>query len=368
VDPSFLAPLYDTSGPCATVVLASGKHEESAGRELEVSWGHLREELAGGGTEPETLAALDAEVTAVIGGTAPEGLVLAAADGFLLLRHDLADPPQRNAVSPGPLPHVTELVRQAGRRRTHLVVTADRLGATVHGYGPLGEDLVSRGLSGGDLHIAKVKVGGWRHAHYQRRAENLWDSNAAQVAQDVERLAAALRPEVILLAGDVRARGLLVEHLSGPVASLVDPVEHPGGDEPTAEVVDQLVRAAAHRHAVEVLARLREELGRGGAAAAGLAATCAALRRGQVDTLILDETLLAAAPLLCVGRDLTQVAVDPADITDGESRQAAADDALIRAAAGQGAQLLAPGEPTELADGCAVLLRYLDAATGSETS
>jgi hypothetical protein len=363
VDVSFLQPLYRTTGPCATVCLASGKHTESAARELDVTWRHLHEELSSAGCPDDTLSALEAEVRDVVSGPAAEGLLLAAADGELLLRHDVLDPPSRSTATVGTLPHLTELIRQGGRRRPHLVVTVDRLGAVLHGYGPLGEDLVSRGDTGDDLHIAKVKVGGWRHSHYQRRSENLWEANASQVAADVERAAAVVEPELILLAGDVRARGLLVEHLPPPLAERVEVINHPGADEPTPEVVDQMVRAAAHHHAVAVLDELREEVGRGGAASTGLAATCAALRRGQVRTLLVDESLLGDPPPLFVGTDLTQIATTAADITDGEPRPAPADDALLRAAVGSGAHVLAPGEPTALPDGVGAVLRYSDAAT-----
>jgi hypothetical protein len=57
-------------------------------------------------------------------------------------------------------------------------------------------------------------------ARSQRAAEDSWRANAKKVAQFVERSAAACAAEVVVLAGDVRARGAVLEHLAEPVLAL----------------------------------------------------------------------------------------------------------------------------------------------------
>jgi hypothetical protein len=283
-------------------------------------------------------------------------LLLCAAAGELLLRHELPEPPARGEVRPGPLPHVTELIRQSGRIGPYIVVTTDRLGAAIHTYGRFGSEVTSVGVTGPDGPVRKVKVGGWRHDHIQRRSEQLWERGAASVAAEVDRLAADVDPLVVLVAGDVRARSLLIEHLGAVARDRVHVLDHPGGDEPEPDLVLHVVRETARGAGAAVLDRLRAELGREQRAAAGLTAVCAALSAHQVDTLVLTGPAVSEPPRLWVGPG-AEVAVRPEDLLPG-GFTAPADDALIRAAALTDAQVLVRPELADFADGVAALLRY----------
>lgn len=320
------------------MVLATGKHTENAAREIALRWRALAEELTAASAPAADVAALAGEVEDLELGASPEGLLLVAAGGRTLLRHELPEPPVRVAAYHGPLPRLAELVRQASRRLPHLVVVADRMGGTVECYGPFDEELASRGLSGTDLYVHKVKVGGWTHRGYQRRTEETWENNAALLATDVTALVTALHPSLVLVAGDVRARGLLRQHLAPSARELVRVVEHPGDDVPRAEVVDEYVREAARAEVRAVREQVAQELGRGGAAAAGLPDVRFALERAQVRTLVLDMAFVA----------------EPAD--EGF-------DELLRAAVQTGAGLALSDEPTDYPDGVAALLRYADQVT-----
>jgi hypothetical protein len=104
--------------------------------------------------------------------------------------------------------------------------------------------------------------------------------------------------------------------------------------------------------------RLNTERGRGsGLAAEGIPEVCAALRYGDVDTLIVGD--LADATVV-VGKDLTMVAADAdmlSEMGEAPHRVARADEALPFAAMSVGAALVrAPGVDT--LDGVAALLRY----------
>lgn len=348
MDLTFLKVLYAERGPYTTVVIPTGKHTETGTREVALTWRALAEQL-GETAADDDLAALDREVTGVAVGDSPETLLLVAADGEVVLRQELPEPPLRAVAVHGPLPHLTELVRQGSRRVPHVVVVADRLGGAIRVFGQFDEELVSRSVSGDDLHINKVKVGGWTHLRYLHRTENTWEHNAALVARDVNALARVARPQLILLAGDVRARGLVSDALEPPVRDLVTVVEHPGAAEPREDVVDSYVRDAARAAARAVTEQLAQEIGRGGAGVSGLAETAFAFQRAQVDTLLLDMAFLTDPPQ-----------VDARSTGLGFDGPAPADDAMVAAAVLTGAQLLVSDEPTDLADNCGALLRYGD--------
>lgn len=352
MDLAFVKPAYSGTGPVSTVVIPTGKHTESGARELTLTWRALAGELKEAGIAEADLAALERELTDLAPGDTPETVLLVAAGGRLVLRQELPEPPSRPEAVHGPQPHLTELVRQGSRRVPHIVVVADRLGGAIRVFGQFDEELASRSVSGENLHINKVKVGGWTHLRFLHRIENTWEHNASLVARDVNSLAGVVAPQVVLLAGDVRARTLVHEALDPATKALVRIIEHPGESEPTEEILGSLVRDTARDHVRELRGRVDQELGRRGAAVAGLAETAFALRRAQVQALLLDMAFLADPPRL------------PAeDAGLPVTGQLPADDVFLAAAVATGADLVVSDEPTGLADGCGALLRYADEST-----
>ena len=105
--------------------------------------------------------------------------------------------------------------------------------------------------------------------------------------------------------------------------------------------------------------RFEAEIDRGsGLAAEGLAAVCAALRDGDVDTLIIGE--LGDATVV-TGKALTRIAPDADALSDfGEpvERVARADEALPFTAIAVGASLTRADSRIAPADGVGALLRY----------
>lgn len=105
--------------------------------------------------------------------------------------------------------------------------------------------------------------------------------------------------------------------------------------------------------------RFEAQIGRGsGLAAEGLAAVCAALRDGNVDTLIVGE--LGDATVV-TGHALTTLAPDADALSElGEpvQRVARADEALPFNAIAVGASLVRAGGRVAPADGVGALLRY----------
>ena len=147
----------------------------------------------------------------------------------------------------------------------------------------------------------KVKVGGWAQDHYQNRSENLWEANARQVADVVESGVKRVAAQVVVVAGDVRARTALrrgARRARPPslVVQLEHGTRHEGGDEEKlrAAVEEAVARVAADQDQA-VIDRFVEARGRAASgvgdvlAVAGLSDTVGALRAAAVETLLVVD-------------------------------------------------------------------------------
>jgi hypothetical protein len=129
------------------------------------------------------------------------------------------------------------------------------------------------------------------------------------------------------------------------------------------EIQDLTAAEFARRRCIEmtdVAERFQAEIGRGsGLAAEGLAPVCAALRDGDVDTLVVGE--LGDATVV-TGKARTIIAPDPDALSElGEpvERVARADEALPFAAIAIGASLVQADNRIAPVDGIGALLRYV---------
>jgi hypothetical protein len=114
----------------------------------------------------------------------------------------------------------------------------------------------------------------------------------------------------------------------------------------------------------DVLDRLAQDRGQG-RAVSGVRDVVDALRRAQVETLLLSDT--AADARVVVGEDPLLLAVEASELADlgaTATTEVPADRALIRAATGSGARVVAlPAEALTEEDGVAALLRFVDDST-----
>ena len=136
--------------------------------------------------------------------------------------------------------------------------------------------------------------GGWSEPSYQRRVEDSWRHNAASVAQQVVRHAAAVDAQVLVLSGDVRAVRLLSERLPSDPALLVRHISGSraadGSQAGRDSRVEEVLREAAAAQTARLLQQLHERLAPGGLAVEGAYDTVAALARGRVATLLVQDT------------------------------------------------------------------------------
>jgi len=359
---SFLAHLYEQPGPYTSAYLETSRDTEDAIHAITLRWRALREELTTEGAPAEDLAALEAAVPE-LHGTGPTGHALFCTAGQVTA-HELDTPPRRPVARFAPLPHAMPLVAQIPETVPHVLVVVDRIGAEVTAVGTSGRH--DREVSGDDYPIRKVAPGGWSQRRFQQRVEETWERNAARVAHAVTEAADECRAEAVLVAGEERAaselRRAFGDDLRAEIVEVSGGGRAAGVDEAAfAAEVEKLLAERAAAGLAELAGTYREQRGRGERATDGLAACVAALREGQVDTLLVNDDPSADATLF-VGPEPTHLALrrdeleDVGVATPAEDR---VDAALVRAVAGTDAALvIMPPEELRLPDGVGALLRY----------
>jgi phosphoglycolate phosphatase-like HAD superfamily hydrolase len=380
VDVSFLAPLYAERGPFATVTADATHNTESAQAELELRVRGLREELTGAGA-PDSVAeaAVDRLLAAAGSGDGEEGprrspgRAVVATESGVLLDVALSDAPLRERADWAPLPDLLPVLQLLPGRLPHVLVVADRMGADVSSSVHAGDPGEEETIEGGDHHARKVPSGGWSQARFQNHAENVWQDNADKVASEVDRLVRRHGARLVVLAGEVRARAELRDQLGEAAAAALVEMEggsrHAGSDADAVHArVNELVAEQLALRDRDVLERLAADRGRD-RAVAGVPDVLDALRRAQVETLLISQR--AADTTVVVGDDPLQLAVGESELSDlgaDSATDVPADRALIRAAAGSGAQVLVlPAEALGDEGGVAALLRFVDDSTPVST-
>jgi len=363
----FLRPLYEGDGGCASLYLDASRTSQDAVEQVALRWRAARERLAGDGAEPATLGALEYLVSGLAHSV--PGLAAFARAGRVTFTAALPRPPIQEIGRYARLPHVMPLLAQEPPRVTQLHVRADRSGGEIVavrpntgvGENPAGETAREE-VSGQGWPVHKTSVGGWSQARYQRSTEEAWAENAKELAEAVTAAAAQYHAELIVVAGDVRARSLLLEHLSTPLresAVIVDR-EVDASSGLIEEVADEAVRARIDGETRGRLEQFRAQLG-AGLAVEGLAATLAALRDGQAsDVFITDDPSSAASAW--AGPGPADVAASRAELAERGVEDAVpdrADAALVSAATATGAELrFVPDGEQPPRSGVGALLRY----------
>jgi hypothetical protein len=358
-----VAELLRRPGPYLSVYLGTEAAVENAAQHAEVRWKDLRRDLADAGA-PEDL--LDA-VEPLVGPAHLDGeclVVLASASGGRpeVVEH-FPDPPVGDLGRFGALPVLAPLVEWRQRTVPHLLVLVDRAGADIVAVERSGRERTVE-VEGPDAPITKTAVGGWSQRRYQQRVEDSWEHNAAEVADAVARLVTAVGARLVVLAGDVRAKALLVERLPAELVDLVREAQggrSPDGsaDELAAEAT-RLVAGASAAESAEALRVFHEDLARDDRAVAGADAVLGALSEARVDTLLATGDP-AERPTAWFGPDPVPVARTAGQLGAlgiDDVREGPLVDVAMRAALGTGAAVrVVPAAPA-LDDGVGALLRW----------
>lgn len=345
--------LYRHPGPFASVYLDVSRGHQGAPHEIELRWKELASSLHEQGADAETVTAIERVVTEPTGEPGPTGRAVIAAAGRVRFDVALPEPPRREIARWAPLPHLMPLLAQAPDPLPHVVVELGKTSATVLGF-DAGRRATSRtGERGQRDDTHKTGGGGWAHYGMQRRTEELWRDNLRGFASSIEETVARLHAELLVLTGDVQARSMLLDELSSRSREIAVEVAGASPDDETTDEgigqqVRQLVAQRAAQRTREVLDRVATATGRdAGLAAIGLREVLPALQRGQVEVLVVVDDPSSTLEVW-VGREPGQLAESETGLAElgaevlGRDR---ADAALVRAAAGTGADLVVLPHP-----------------------
>ncbi|WP_410809415.1 Vms1/Ankzf1 family peptidyl-tRNA hydrolase [Micromonospora sp. 067-2] len=365
---SFLRPLYDRPGPWCSVYLDASADTEDAHQALALRWRALARQLTDQGADEASVAALDRVIRGHDPMVGDYGLAVFATRGRVVLSEYLSAPPLSDLASYAPLPHVMPLLAARGEQVAWVRVLADRTGADAIAISAGGVPRRAQIVGRETFPLRRVQPGGWSQSHHQKAAMEAWHHNAGDVTAATVQLAERVGAEVLVIAGDVRATGVIAAQMPERWQDLMvrtDAGSRAGGADQTllddltvqtiAEVADQRITAMLDKFGVQ------EDVG------AGLDAVVGALQRNQVDTmLIVDDP--SANGELWIGPEPTEIAVDPgqlAAMSVADPQRVRADAALVRALVGTDAALtvLGPDEAPELTEGVGAVLRYVDAGT-----
>jgi hypothetical protein len=374
MDVSFLEPVFAATGPFATVCADVTHTTENADTELDLRVRAVAERLAEEGAPEAVVETVRSRLLegndGGEAGTLRGRAVVVAADGSVVLDQALRDAPLREIAEWAPHANLLPVLRQLPGRVPHIVVLTDRTGADITYMGLPGQVEEQETVKGDTFQIRKFQGGGWAHHRYQHNAENKWIHNAEEVATQISSMVRRLAPRFILVAGDIRARQILTDRASDLWSDLIVSMDEGGraagaDREPVDRRMNELVAEHEARECAEVLEQI-QAAGAHGLSVTGTERVVEALRREQVETLVLadefgDDTLL-------VGGSPTELGVNQQDMDalgiHGEV--VPADRALLAAAVASSARVVVvprSAMPDEVP--VAAVLRYTDASTSS---
>ncbi|MBA2274652.1 MAG: hypothetical protein H0W21_12250 [Actinobacteria bacterium] len=346
-------------GPFVSLYLNTEVTSEASPHDIELRWRALRKQAEDKGAVQSALVALDAQIDG--SHKRGQGLVAIANTEEVLLTRNLSRG-VRDQIAFGALPHLAPLIEWRQGHPSYVLVLADRVGADIyvaHAY-RRGETVSVDGESGPDIRSSSAEES---PGHDQQRAENLWESNAAEVAGEVADIVRAQGTELIAVAGDVRAVGFLREHLPEKMRASVLEVEGARANtyEDVQKDLEQTLAAFEARTTEAVIEVFRSGGGQQHLAAEGIGATLDALRKAQVDTLLL-------APRGEDDRDAWFAVSEPSQAaTDRELlaglgieglAQGPLQDVLVRSAYATGAKVRVVPHEQSPSEGVGAILRY----------
>ena len=374
MDVSFLEPVFSASGPYATVCADVTHTTENADTELDLRVRAIAEKLSQQGAPEPVVEAVRARLLegndGGEAGTLRGRAVVVDAAGAVLLDQPLADAPSREVVDWSPQPDLMPVLRQLPGRVPHIVVLIDRVGADITFVNLPEQDDEHATVEGETVHIRKFQGGGWAHHRYQHNTENIWIHNAEDVAQHIASMVRRHSPRFVLVAGDVRARQILTDRASDLWSDLVVSMDEGGrAAGATREPVDTRAAELVDEHEARLIAETAEKIEAAGAhdlSVTGLDRVVEAMRKGQVETLVLaddpdDEKLLVGGSPLELG-----VRQQDMDALGTHGTAVPADRALVHAAVATAADVVVvPRSAMPDQVPVAAVLRYTDDSTSS---
>jgi hypothetical protein len=366
----WLRPLTRVEGPYATATLDATRIDPATSDRPEEIWANGRRHLEQLGAAPETLDAMEKSALEPSGRGGELTRVICGASGQLLLDLTFPGRPVRQKTSFSAVPHLMPLIRGLDAHEPYAVVRVDRTGADLEMVGITGTVLEDSDVTGDHDVIHKVSAGGMGERRIQTRAEDSWKHNAGEVARAIDSVVRRGKPAVVFLMGDERAMSLVEDQTSPDVRERLVPLATGGrargvSKEAEAEAIeDELARRRAARQQ-----KLRDDFeaarGTTGRGAEGLEAVVDAVRKAQVESLLLHDDP-ASDLTLHVGENASMIGLTEHDVRQaGASAPSTdrADAALVWALAATGGSVGLIDDSVQLRDGVAAILRWADDST-----
>lgn len=293
----WLKSAIEHEGPFLSLYFDTTRNDETAAADIAHRWQLSRTHLESEGAPKQLLNQIQDTILrpSSIGGR--HGRAIIAARGEILLDRVLPAPPLADASHYGEHPQLLPLLQLTPYVIRQLLIEVDRAGADLHlrtSRDPVVEKTAS--VDGGHDELHKTSSGGgnqhgWRADNFQARVEDSWERNAEAVAEQVNKLVAEHKPDMVLLTGDVRAQSLLKAALHKDVAARLQEIS--GGtrgqslQRPTFRAeLSRITQEFSETRQQERADEFRESQARDGASVGGATAVADSLARGQVDELV----------------------------------------------------------------------------------
>lgn len=365
-----LSPVLAAPGPFVTVLVGAQSDVEQAADRYDAAWKALLQRL-----EQQGVAGPVREALSGARGDHADGdarlVVASVPDAQVVLSEPVSTAPAADSISVDALPDLLPLLDELTTRVPHVVVLADRHGAEVSARYETDAVANEVTVKGRELHTRKVAGGGWSHRRYLHRVEEQWEANAKDIAMVVTALADQIDAQVVVGAGDVREIGMVRDALPERLRARWTEVEGTRGGDGSEDLVQRRVADAIARQVsagtLELMGDYAQERGQRRRACDGLPDVVEALRKAQVQTLILT-TDADTHSTLWFGDDPIQLGTSRADVEALGATTAAEGPlvaVLLRTALATGADVQLVPHQSEQApqSGLGALLRYTDDST-----
>ncbi|MCG2624844.1 hypothetical protein LVY72_23420 [Arthrobacter sp. I2-34] len=294
------AGLFKKEGPWITVYVDASTGTVDTLRAGEVLPERVRESLDQQGAADADLAAVQEAVAPATGLPSPVSRFVLVRAGSIELNEVLPGPLQgAPVIEVGLIPNLIPLLRHRGDDFPYVVAEVGRDGGEIR-LQHARRDAVDeeRAVEGERENLKKVPTGGWSQGRYQHRTDEIWRRNADEIAVEIDRVVRATKARLLIVAGDIRARELVVDQLaeaSRAIVSTVDSHTRTGGADREAlrTEISKRVAEVWARQQQTILERLATLQGQQHVeAAAGLGEVVNALQQAQVGTLLLEAGAL----------------------------------------------------------------------------
>jgi hypothetical protein len=324
----------------------------------------VRDGLGRQGADVATVEAVDAALSTPSGLPSPLARYLIAREGQVVVDETVPGAAPEELLEVGALPRIAPLIRTGVDEFAYLVVQASRDGGdiAVHRTGAFFPETTAS-VQGRTDTLHKANSGGWSHLNHHEHVEEIWKQTQQELSAEVDRLVLEVRPRLLVVSGDVRARGLLLDALAPASRSVAvelkkDTRSDGSGSADLDRFVAEQVAEVERRERHEALDAFRSRQAQPRPTAdTGLRAVVEALRQGQVDTLFVDVPALDGQTLLALD-EVPWLATTPEDAAGAPVvGEVPAVEALLRAALLTEARILT-ADRADIGSATAALLRW----------